>query len=123
MTPGHVLLFVYKINWGLTCNAINNLSPSEGSDYQPVIDQQLTFSPSQTEKTFPITINDDVVLEPTENFTVQLSLNQTGVSSVMIQSETAVVNIIDNDNLGKTSAYMYSYKLNFNLWPSIHNRM
>ena len=83
-------------------NAINTLSPAAGDDYQTIIGQQLTFSQSQNSATIPITIVDDVVLEPMESFTAHLSL-LTDVNNVMIQPETAVVNVIDNDNLGKYS--------------------
>ena len=70
------------------------------NDYQPVIGQQLTFSPSLTLATLPITIVDDVLMEPMENFTAHLSL-RTDVNNVTIRPETAVVNVIDNDDLGK----------------------
>ena len=82
------------------CDIYYSSSPTAGNDYQPVNSQQLTFSPSITQATLLVVIVHDNLTEPTENFTVYLSL-RTDVNNVTIRPDVAIVNILDNDTIGK----------------------
>ncbi len=73
--------------------ATANGSATAGSDYT-ARSATVTFQPGQTSKTVTITITDDSVAEPTENFTVNLS-NPTGGAT--ISQPTGTVTINDND--------------------------
>lgn len=71
-----------------------------GNDYLSVTSRQLTFSPSSNLVTVPVTIIDDSLTEPTENFTARLSL-QTEVNNVTVLPDLAEIIITDNDVAGK----------------------
>jgi len=64
-----------------------------GSDYT-TLSQSLTFAPGTTQQTFSVSIINDLLLEPTEQFFVDLS-NVT--SGVVIADAQSIGTILDND--------------------------
>ena len=75
----------------------------------------LTFGPSQSEHTIPISIINDPALENTESFTVRLS-QLTGVGRVSFIEPQATVNILDNDGEREKSLKNLGVKVILNVY-------
>jgi len=78
-------------------------SAVSGDDYESATGT-LTFSPGETEKTIPITINDDDVFELDEHFYCKLtnvrSKNTTRSEAALGTNHTATITILDDDYPG-----------------------
>jgi hypothetical protein len=78
------------VNW-----TVGSGTATYGADYaQQGTTNTVTFAPGQTTQTVYVTINDDVIDEPTETFTVSL-YSPTNVT--LTTPNTATVSIADND--------------------------
>ena len=60
-------------------------------------DVLLTFSPTSTRNTVPISITGDVINEGTEGFFARLSINTALSGQIELQPQQATVQISDND--------------------------
>ena len=83
-------------NVGITA-ATSNGSATAGADYTAT-SQTFTFAPGELTKTLVVPINNDVIDENNETFTVTLS----GETNATIGTGTATVTITDNDTAGIT---------------------
>ena len=67
--------------------------PMVGADYSDVT-VELTFDENTTEACVDISIIDDDIVEDTEDFSVTLATDD---SAVMLEPDSAIVNILDQD--------------------------
>ena len=82
-------------------------------DYTEVVSRQLSFQPGETEQCTAINVTDDVILEDSETFSVQLNTTD---RAVLFNSSSATVTILDNDSeSGSILLIAFTQALNCNL--------
>ncbi|MDF4223485.1 Calx-beta domain-containing protein, partial [Maribacter sp. M208] len=86
------------VSGGFTVNyATADDSALSSGDYVPVASNSVSFTGNNNEiKTVIITINDDTIIETTEQFFVQLT---SGTNTPTINDDQGIVSITDNDNI------------------------
>ncbi|HEX8281459.1 MAG TPA: Calx-beta domain-containing protein, partial [Chthoniobacterales bacterium] len=82
--------------------ATSNGSATAGSDYQQSLGT-LVFAPSETAKLVQVALIDDLVAEPTENFSLTLSNGQNGTVDPARSAATITIN--DNDGSSSTIGF------------------
>ena len=73
-------------------------------DYTSIVSEPLTFSRANPTHTVTIDITDDRIVEGPESFEAELSVNRALNPGVMLNPDTATVNIRDDD--GKMSQWL-----------------
>ena len=89
------ILYIY-ITIKCSCVMYNSFSPAP-NDYTNVFSEPLTFSRNIPTNSITISITDDMLVEGPESFTAELSVNRALNPGVMLNPDTATVNIIDDD--------------------------
>ena len=73
-----------------------------GMDFQP-LSIMLTFGPNESKKTVTVSVLDDSILEGSERFFVDLSLDPSVPEGAVLGSDSrAVVTVVDNDGQCQT---------------------
>ena len=67
------------------------------TDFTAIVDRTVTFQPSETQRQVQVVIEDDDILENTEDFTGLLSLPASSDGVALGSATTATATIIDND--------------------------
>jgi hypothetical protein len=80
----------------------NNLLATAGEDYVAV-DEQITFLPTDTQRSLFVTINTDTKVEANENFVLLLS---TDADRVVVGDNVMTITITDDD--GKNDQSIFS---------------
>ena len=80
---------------------------SDLNDYVSLYNQRLVFAPYEDNKCTQIRINNDLMLEQTESFTVTLSINNDPSGRVLLGQSEARITIINDD--GKIESTIYSH--------------
>lgn len=92
----------------MVTNIFFNTAPS---DYDAIINEVLTFSPSVTRLPVNIPIEDDDIVETVENFFASLSLRSSPPGSdVDVNPSQAEIRITDNDGM-KILTYIFALKI------------
>jgi uncharacterized delta-60 repeat protein len=84
----------------LNGSATGGTLPSTTNDFRTITNGTLTFGTGETNKSFPVRINDDILSEFEENFSVRL-FNVTGGGT--LGNTNATVLIFDNETIGAGS--------------------
>jgi hypothetical protein len=82
-----------------TLAAASGTTATSGSDYTPITDRLLTFTPGSTGQLLPVELLGDNLVESTESFRVELF----NASGAYLPATAATIEIIDNDS----SKYLY----------------
>ena len=75
-------------------------------DYTEVVSRQLSFQPGESEQCTAINVTDDVILEDSETFSVQLNTTD---QAVLFNFSSATVTILDNDSESGSISYQSKY--------------
>ncbi|XP_048590278.1 extracellular matrix organizing protein FRAS1-like [Nematostella vectensis] len=78
----------------LVTATVTPLTATAGTDYNSPVATNITFSANETSYNFTININDDVIVENTESFFVQLTTTD---GNINITQPNITVSITDND--------------------------
>ena len=79
-------------------------------DYTEVVSWQLSFQPGESEQCTAINVTDDVILEDSETFSVQLNTTD---QAVLFNSSSATVTILDNDSESGSISYQMNHLFHF----------
>ena len=70
---------------------------TDSSDYERVVDQELTFSSTSPQDSVTIRITDDPIVEDLESFVATLEVNNALNPGVRLSPDEAEISIRDND--------------------------
>ena len=87
-------IFTYLIGASPGSGSASGSTPIVGADYSDVT-VELTFDENTIEACVDISITDDDIVEDTEDFNATLATDD---SAVMLEPDSAIVNILDQDS-------------------------